>query len=246
MWRVRQLASRQAKPDFSSSGQASRQLTQVIADGILLANATELSSWNERRVQVIVCESCGVEHCQPGGWLAPRLAGLDVVFAPAFSDMIAGESERREYAPPAFVADRGVPLLDEDAYASFCKYAGELPLAKDLPVLSGADLVRCLQWEAPLRVLGSFPAPIALRRECLLAVSEGDLAETAEALDATIRQLAASESVAIRPILPGTTTRTFYLDGQGTLEWPVVAVDAAGTAYIQAAAGRIVVPSESP
>jgi hypothetical protein len=107
MWSVRQLTSRRTTLDFSSSGQPSREVTQIFADGLLFANAAELSSWNEKRIQLIVCEACGIERCQPGGWLEPRLAGSDVIFAPAFSDMLAGESERTEYAPPPYVADSG-------------------------------------------------------------------------------------------------------------------------------------------
>jgi hypothetical protein len=242
MWRVRQLERWRATLDFSSSGQPSRDVTQLSADGLLFANAVELSDWSERRIQLIVCQDCGIEHCQPGGWLAARRAGTDVVLPPVFADMLEGESGRTEYAPPRYTTDRGVPFFDENTYPSLGRYGAEIPVAQDLPALTGTEFVRCLQWDAPVRVLGSFPDEVALRCDCLLAISEGDLAERVEALQATIHQLLAAEAVAFRPIPPGTTTRTFYLDGRGTPAWPAMAVDAAGTAYIQCE-GRLAAPS---
>ena len=179
--------------DFSSSGQANREVTQILVDGVLFANAIELSSWNQRRIQLIVCEDCGIEHCAQGGWLTPHVVGTDVIFTPAFSDMLAGATDQAEYAPPGYVKESGIPLFTQETYAILRRYADELPSPGELPELGGADLVRCVQWEAPMRILGCFPEEVALRRNLLVAVSEGDVAQHADNLSTAIKQLVVSK-----------------------------------------------------
>ena len=92
MWAVRDLGTRSATLDFSSSGQASRAVTQAVIDEIVFANAVELCSWDDTRVQVHVCEDCGIEHCASGGWLVSRNVGVGVAFVPAFDEMLSGRS----------------------------------------------------------------------------------------------------------------------------------------------------------
>ncbi len=78
LWRVKRVEARQAVLDFSSSDLGQARVTQVVADGVVIANAREHTRWTERASQVQVCEECGVERCTPGGWVAARRAG-DVV-----------------------------------------------------------------------------------------------------------------------------------------------------------------------
>src|SRR5437763_613424 len=80
---VRSVTSRRASLDFTSSEQGFRSVTQLVADGTVLVNATELCSWAPSRVQMIVCDHCGQDGCQPGGWLTMRNIGDAVALIPA-------------------------------------------------------------------------------------------------------------------------------------------------------------------
>ena len=125
-------------------------MTQIVIDGAVFANAAELSSWDATRVQVQICEDCGIEHWASGGWLVARNVGVGVAFIPAFGEMHTGDWERVEYAPPYFA--QGMPVFTPTDYAKLRRWC------------------LGLQWEAPAPVLGMFPADIQLNQDLLLAV----------------------------------------------------------------------------
>lgn len=109
MWVVRDITTQTVTLDLSSSGQADRAVTQIATDGALFANAAELSVWGNTRVQVHICEHCGVEHRASGGWMVARNVGAGVAFVPAFDEMATGDWERVEYAPAHFA--QGAPVF---------------------------------------------------------------------------------------------------------------------------------------
>jgi hypothetical protein len=109
MFNPSRFTTRRATFDFSSSDGCIHQVTPLLADDQLLANAIELIDWSDDPVQVRVCEQCGFVHCEPGGWLSLRNGGSAVLLIPAFSRMAENSSE---YAPPKIVARHGFILID--------------------------------------------------------------------------------------------------------------------------------------
>lgn len=225
MWRIDSFETRQVRLNFSSSGQPSRDVTQLVVGEIVFANAVELTDWRETdRLQLLVCESCGIEHCEPGGWLCPRSAGEYVVFIPAFPEMLGGESDRAEYAPPPYVSTKGIPVFDRGAYVALRERCSGLPAQERLPTLNGSDLVRALQWEAPMRALGRFPSSPEIRRDLVLAASDDDAATVVSELSRLLHEVGEMETVVLRPALANEKDVTLYLDGPSSPEWaPIVA-----------------------
>lgn len=230
MWIVRDIAFSSAALHFSSSGQPDRTVTQIVADGVVFANAAELTRWDEGSVQVIVCEACGYEQCQSGGWFAPRQAGELMVFVPLFDEMLEGGWERTEYAPPQYTESRGVPAFTRAVAEELRRQCPQLPAATRLPLLSGAELVRCVQWAALMGILGTFPDQVRLRRELLAAVSEDDQDEAVARLSAVVRELLGAPTVELRQD-DGQAHITFYLDGPGFPSWSPIVHSADGDAF---------------
>jgi hypothetical protein len=223
MWAVRDLTTQTVMLDFSSSGQADHPVTQIVIDGAMFANAAELSSWDDTRVQVHICEHCGVEHCASGGWLVVRNVGVGAAFIPAFDEMLAGDWERAEYAPPYFA--QGMPLFAPTDYAKLRHWCVGLPPLEALPELTGDELLRCLQWEVPARVLGMFPADVQLDWDLLLAVSEGEVSVAATLLDSAIRHAHDASRASLIPSPSTSRAITLYLNACGTPEWTALYVN---------------------
>lgn len=142
--------------DFTSSGQGRPVVTQLLFDEIVVANAVELTDWAEESVQLEVCEACGVIHCNPGGWGALRRLGDSVVLIPDFQAMTEGPIE---YRPPGWMSKPGPALVSGSLVEELWAAVPELPAVTGLKPLSGSEAARCMQWSAPLKVLGEFPAP---------------------------------------------------------------------------------------
>lgn len=217
MWVVRDLTTQTVTLDLSSSGQADRAVTQIVTDGTLFANAAELSAWDNPRVQVHICEHCGVEQCASGGWLVARNVGVGVAFMPAFDEMATGDWEQVEYAPPHFA--QGAPIFTPTDYAKLRQWCVGLPPIDAVPNLTGDELLRCLQWEAPAHVMGVFPADTELNQDLLLAVSDGEISDTAALLDSAIRHTQGLSSASLKPPAPTARAITLYLHADGTPEW---------------------------
>jgi hypothetical protein len=75
MWIPQVIRSGPAKLNFSSTGQNDQPVTQIYADDVMIANAVQLTDWDTERIQVLVCEACGIVHCEPGNWVTVRGAG---------------------------------------------------------------------------------------------------------------------------------------------------------------------------
>ncbi len=174
MWDLPALEQHTAELDFSSAGLGRRRVTRLVAGSVVFANAIELTDWDGRDVQVVVCEQCGIVHCQPGGWLGPRRAGDYVVFAPDSRLLETNEQDRNEYRPPEYVRSLGWPFTTLAGYEALRASTPGLPVHDRLFALTRRDVVAICQWEAPGAVLGRpFEHP-ALRRDLLLA-ADGDV-----------------------------------------------------------------------
>jgi hypothetical protein len=225
MWVVHDLTARSVTLDFSSSDQGRQAVTQLVIDGVQFTNAAELSSRdNPTRVQLRICEDCGIEGCASGGWMAPRNVGVGVAFIPAFDDMLPDDWRRAEYAPPFF--EQSMPLFLPDNYDRLRGWSERLPPIEEVPALTGEELVRCLQWDAPAGVLGKFPAETQLDDDFLLAAHNREVADVAALTQSAIGQTGDESRVWFTPIPPAAQAVTVYLDTPGTPEWaPVYTID---------------------
>lgn len=217
MWIVGDLATHAVTLDFSSSDGPHQRVTQIVIDGAVFANAAELSSWDAERVQVHLCEQCGIEHCSSGSWLVVRNVGIGVAFLPAFDEMLADEWARNEYAPPNF--EQGMPIFTPDDYATLRRWCVGLPPMDALPHLTGDEIVRLLQWEAPAHALGVFPADVELDRDLLLAVSDGEIAGAVALLEEAIELTRGAGRASLEPSALSAQAITLYLNASVTPAW---------------------------
>jgi hypothetical protein len=228
LWRIREVELRAATLDFRSAGLDRTSVTQAWVDATCLCNARELVEGGQPEIQIVVCEHCGITHCEPGGWVAPRWTGSGVILLPAFRLMEDVAPDDRgsagEYAPPTYVRSRGIPMLDARA-------AKALPLGRslaDLPMVSGSELIRWAQWCAPSNLLGRFPNAPTLQRDALVAASSGDLAAGVAAVTASLAEHAGRAPYVLRERGSDESALTFYADAPGSPEWAPLVVGEAG------------------
>lgn len=219
LWRVEQVEPARAVLDFSSSGQGHRTVTQLVADGEILANAIEFTTWSAGSTQVEVCSECGVERCASGGWVAPRRSGEHLVWLPAFDELAEDDAE---FGPPRYFAERGLPVFEPPAAGRVAATVGVA--FQELRALSYREVALLLQWTAPGRLLGLPPAPPRVRREDVLAISSGDREEILGRLDELLAVALRSDAeVVLQSLSDATEPVGFFLDLPGHPEWTPLA-----------------------
>lgn len=220
MWKVEHLEAVPIELDFSSSGQGRRSATAIETAGVRLVNAIELIDVGATATQVEVCESCGISHCSRGGWVAFRRIGDRVVWIPAWDRMETGAWEQSEYTPPSFMATKGVPVFGTATWERLRAFHGSLPACEDLPWLNSRETARLCQWSAPGRVLGEYPAAPRLRRDLLIAVTDGDVPAEASGVDICLHtHFGAVQQMALVPGDAEVKPIEFWLDLVGTPGW---------------------------
>lgn len=220
-WLVQRLDVERAVLDFSSSGQGPRTVTQLVADGVVVANATELTSWSGPSSQVEVCDSCGYEGCAPGGWVSVRQAGDVVVWIPAFGELARGDRDGDELAPPAYLKQRGLPCFAGDVAVALERAVGS---RRPFPPLTRRELALAFQWVAPAGILGAFPEQPAIRRSAVLAVSSGDRAAVLDRLDALLAGAWADDAPVQLERLSSAEPVELYLDMPMHPGWSPLAI----------------------
>ena len=240
LWTVEEVEFRRRELDFTSSEQGKHVTTAVFADDTEIINALDRFDTTEDPLQPIVCEDCGFAGCASGNRIVVRRLGDGILLMPAFDAMAEGEQELTEYAPPYFVSANGCVLFKGNALAAL---AARIPFFADpsrWPALSAREAVLLLQWGAPHRVLGEFPAKPRLRAEGIAAASHGAGREAHDALGRALERLALDP----RPVaLMAGEPVTFYLDQAGFPEWTPLAFD--GTTYRLALAAGIGIEPEA-
>ena len=113
-----------------------------------------------------------------------------------------------------------------DDYDRLRRWCDGLPPIEAVPVLTGGELLRCMQWDAPARIFGVCPADIQLERDLLLAASEGEVSDAAAVLEDAIRETGGESRVWLTPSPPTARAVTLYVDTAGTPEWtPLCIID---------------------
>jgi len=219
MWSVEDIELIPVELDFSSSGQGRRAATAITAEGVRLTNAIELVDVTPAATQVEVCECCGFSHCSPGGWVTFRRIGQNVVWLPAWEEMEKGAWEGSEYRPPTFLATKGAPVFGRATWERLRALHEGLPACEEIPGINSREVARLCQWTAPGRVLGEYPAVPRVRRDLVIAVTDGDLSAEIGAVDQILQEhygasapMHLIENAAAKPI-------EFWLDLQGTPAW---------------------------
>jgi hypothetical protein len=178
LWYVETIEFESVELDFRSSGQGTRSSVALESGGVRLVNSIDLLDLEDppgEPVQVIICDACGCTRCAPGGWVVFRRIGTHVLWIPAWNQICEDKWGLDEYAPPQYVESRGAVVFGSDLWKRLRCQIPALPSLMDLPPLATREIIRTLQWCAPGRVLGRFPEKPRLRRESVLAVSDGDL-----------------------------------------------------------------------
>jgi hypothetical protein len=91
--------------------------------------------------------------------------------------MEEGRWEESEYRPPSFMRRNLVPLFSAPAWGEVSAASPAIPELEKVPPMGSREAVQTVQWTAPGRVLGSFPAEVRARRDAFVAVADGELTE---------------------------------------------------------------------
>lgn len=219
MWHVKNPEIKPATLDFSSSGQSQLLVSQLFSDGVKLINAVELVDWDSKDTQFLVCEACGMTHCESGDWVSVRKADSLILILPA-SEYVWGERrDKEEYRPPNYLKKRGVACLDLFTYEIIRSRQSSFPPVEQIHQLNMREATLLFQWDAPAQVLGE-PPVVNVCRDVVLASSEGDCVEYLNQLEALMqRQYQDLSNAILRPISDSEQVLSFHLDLAEFLEW---------------------------
>lgn len=229
MWQIKNPEIKPATLDFSSSEQGKFQASQLFSDGVELINALELVEWDSEDTQVLVCESCGYTHCKSGDWVSIRKSNSLILILPASQYVWGDSGEVEEHEPPQYLKKLGVAWLDLSTYESLRSQHSSFPTLEKIRQLNMREATLLFHWDAPARVLGKPPA-VNVRRDIVLASSEGDAVEYLRQLETLIPMHYEDDSEAfLRPLSSSEQVISFYLDAERYIEWEALVFD--GSAY---------------
>lgn len=225
MWQIKNPKFEPTTLDFTSSQQDHFQATRLVADGVELMNAIELTEWEKDRVQVLICVHCGIVGCASGGWVSLRSAGDLFLLMPAFDAMRDDDWSRTEYGPPSFVKDHGAAYFDRRTYDFLREKSTSVPPFEKIRPLQMREAMWLVQSSAPMRILGE-PATLDLDRrkfDYAVAAMEGDPKEHLHNAEHLLRENFESYSaVRLRPLLPDEESITLFLETTEFIDWKVM------------------------
>lgn len=243
MWQIKNPKIKPATLDFSSSEQGKLQVSQLFSNGIELINALELVDWDSEDTQFLVCELCGYTHCKSGNWVSLRKSNSLILILPA-SEYVWGEKRgKEEFRPPYYLKKQGVACLDLSTYESMRSKLSSFPSGEQIRQLNMREATLLFHWDAPAQVLGK-PPEVNVRRDLVLASSEGESVEYLKQLEALIQRQYKDESNAIlRPISDSEQVISLYLDAEEFIEWKAMVFD--GSAYRLLVDSRYVIAGQA-
>jgi hypothetical protein len=224
MWQIKNPAIKTATLDFSSSGQNSFPCSQLFAEDAMLVNAIELVDWQEEKTQFLICESCGIVHCNSGGWVSLRVAGDLILLLPAFASWLEDGKTDDEYQPPYYLFQRGVAYFTRTDYEALRLLNSAFPAVEELRRMSMQEAVLAFQMDAPSRIFGNPPDKLVARRDAVLGASEGNEDEHLKFIEEFAQRQKDSQS-AVKLRLPKATETviSLFLDTHEFIEWKVLA-----------------------
>ncbi len=223
MWRIEHPELRPATLDFTSSGQGWRKVTQLFADGIQLINALELVDWGMEDAQFLICEACGIEGCEQGGWVRIRRSDSMVLILPAFDYVWAEREEAKtEYSPPHFLKTHGVAYLEQSVYENLRLQHDSFPSFDAIQPLNMREATLIFHWEAPAQVLGP-PADVRVRHELIIGASEVDCVKQME--EVIQKQYQNDSPSVLRPLSKSETPISIYIEASEFIDWKPMVFD---------------------
>ena len=217
IWQIDEFELRSREFDFSSSGLGTFRGHEVTVAGVRLINMVERLEIDDDRVQLIVCEECGIPGCAVGNWASIRRLLGKYVLVPAVLAMLEGAREQTEYTPPRFMSTNGLPAFSKSRYERLREAIGKLPEPELVQDCSSREILGLLRFDAPGRSLGGLGDRTALKSEAILAVSEGELENEL----AVLRQIVSAIEEGAEGLHSDTLERVveFHLDIPGFPSW---------------------------
>lgn len=216
MWDVRRITDTPVELLRSATGQGPVVTRSLTADGELLVPYICLVDCSSNPLQLNVCSYCGQSGCESGGWVTLRSLGDALVLFPWFD--VDDPDDLGRYAPPPPLKRRGAMIVRGQALDTMRSHLPALPPTAALPMLQAREAIRCLEFEAPLGVLGGRTSSISIDRTMVLACSEEDLGELLDEADALLQGLANATAPLNVHSPPGVPVE-LYLDGPNTPTW---------------------------
>lgn len=215
-----------AKFLLSATGQGPLTTRSLVADGYVLVPYPVLVDCSSNPMQLNVCTHCGQPGCSAGDWVALRSLGDAIVLMPRF-DVEMDPDDVHRYDPPEPIQKRGAAIVRGEALDAMRRHLLTLPPPADLPSLEAREAVLCLQFEAPLGLLGRWPSSVVIDRRAVLACSEDDTSALLDQADALLQGLIGRNDPLVVQRPPGTPV-ALYLDGPKTPTWTPFARLASG------------------
>lgn len=189
MWEIKNPTIQKAKLNFTSSEQGFCGISQLVSDGVVLMNALELMEFDEDRIQVLICDHCGIVHCKSGDWINLRLAGDFVIMIPAFDEM-QDDWSKTEYNPPRYFKKEGTPYFSLETYKNLQNQSFTFPQIESIKVLQMREAVRLAQFYMPMKLFGE-PPEVNLnhkKTKNIIASSKGEVKEWIKKIESYLRQ----------------------------------------------------------
>ncbi len=189
---------------------------------ICIANAVNISNFEDDRTQVVVCEMCGNVGCASDGWVHLRTVGQDVVWIPPRRLSARDELFEWQNLPPPYFASEvcGIPVFRGPVFEELRNQLPWFPDRTEIQPIRTCEALALLQGEAPLELLGRAPDISQLRRDKVLAVSDGDVDQEIRVVDTFSRDHASSETP-MRPVEVNASYEPieFHVDAPGFPAW---------------------------
>lgn len=227
LWTIRELEVQIAEYDFSSAGLSAQHRDRaLVTEGVTIANQLGAADVEAGAFQATICTECGMQGCEPGGWLKFRRLADGLVWIPCFSETDADPQARNELGPPEFVRKRGAPFFHGASLEILRTVAPHLAGHAELQELSSTELLRMLALYSPKGVLKWTGDSFSLREDVFSAVDEGDLSDHIKAFRRAL-SLAVQRNGPVH-LKPKGQPVTFYIDAAATIPWSPISRDAEG------------------
>lgn len=193
---------------------------------VQLLNSLEWVEWSDSPAQVVLCEACGVERCEPGGYAEIRRLGDFLLWGAPWID---DPDDATEFAPSYALRKAGPILVPREEWNRWGETVASLPAFEQFGRCRRRDLVWA--WLNGSRVVSRsealrFPEAIAALEASVVTTENLDAAEAMSRVK-TIVAWAENHPLADveETIDPWEgEVETLYSDGPGELDWPGLVV----------------------
>lgn len=177
-----------------------------------------LESDEKLNFQFLICEHCGVTHCETGNWVSIRKSGNYILFIPAFDQMLE-TSDSDEYKPPNFLKTKGFLLLTVQEFENLKEKVPAFSKITELKYLSGLEAAFLYKWDAPQRMFGNFPDFKSFRNEHILWTNELDTVAVSIIILEKLKNMEPANTIQFIPLDNLDTSISIFLEGGQTVEW---------------------------